>query len=108
MEGKIMRVIDLGTVDAAETISTTIAKVTPGIRGRNAVLVLRPNSTFVGTVAFGSVDGDGTTQVNQVSGIAFTAGSHMQMRDVDMVTLARFTCSAYTAGSCQASLLIED
>jgi hypothetical protein len=108
MEGRIMRVIDLGFVDAAETINTTIAKVTPAMRGRNAVLVLRPNSAFAGTVAFGSADADGTTVVNQVSGIVFTAGSPMQMRDVDMVTLARFTCSAYTAGLCQASLLIED
>ena len=102
-----MRVIDLGAVSSAATVSTTIAKVTPNMRGRDAVLVLRPNSTFVGTVAFGSADADGTTVVNQVTGIAFTAGSHMQMRNVDMVTLARFTCSAYTAGSCQASLLID-
>lgn len=103
-----MRVIDLGTVSSAATVSTTISKITPRMRGRDAVLVLRPNSAFAGTVAFGSVDADGVTQVNQVSGIAFIAGGAMQMRNVDLVTLARFTCSAFTAGACEASLLIED
>jgi len=107
MEGKIMRVISLGTVTANGNTDTTVSQVTPNTRGRDAVLVLEPNTAFDGTIQVLCADADGTTYVEKFAATDLTGGIAI-LANIDAGRLMRVTGASISAGACRCYLLVGE